>query len=74
MRTTNTAYQDGRQHPGSDSLEIAKPFVDSGGEDISISMTDVYRRGERDTPGDHLLLRRFTRTVLAAIGGSPHRG
>jgi hypothetical protein len=43
VQTTNTKYQDGQQHPGSDALEIAKPFVDSGGEDIFIYMTDVYR-------------------------------
>ncbi|MBP5934520.1 RICIN domain-containing protein [Streptomyces scabiei] len=43
VRTTNTKYQDGQQHPGSDALEIAEPFVDSGGKDIYIYMTDVYR-------------------------------
>ncbi|MFF7641078.1 RICIN domain-containing protein [Streptomyces canus] len=43
LTTTNTKYQDGQQHPGSDALEIAKPFVDSGGGDIFIYMTDVYR-------------------------------
>ncbi|WP_327319224.1 RICIN domain-containing protein [Streptomyces sp. NBC_01235] len=43
LKTTNTKYQDGQQHPGSDALEIAKPFTDSGGGDILIYMTDVYR-------------------------------
>ncbi|MEH0468440.1 RICIN domain-containing protein [Streptomyces hayashii] len=43
LQTTNTKYQDGQQHPGSDALEIAKPFVDSGGRDVFIYMTDVYR-------------------------------
>ncbi|MFI6930389.1 RICIN domain-containing protein [Streptomyces sp. NPDC050287] len=43
LQTTNTKYQDGQQHPGSDALEVAKPFVDSGGGDILIYMTDVYR-------------------------------
>ncbi|MDX3745399.1 RICIN domain-containing protein [Streptomyces sp. AK08-02] len=43
LQTTNTKAQDGQQHPGSDALEIAKPFVDSGGKDIMIYMTDVYR-------------------------------
>ena len=43
LQTTNTKYQDGQQHPGSDALEIAKPFVDSGGGDVLIYMTDVYR-------------------------------
>ncbi|MFM9452087.1 RICIN domain-containing protein [Streptomyces europaeiscabiei] len=50
LQTTNTKYQDGQQHPGSDALEIAKPFVDSGGKDIFIYMTDVYRAGyERES-------------------------
>ncbi|KUN57402.1 ricin-type beta-trefoil lectin domain protein [Streptomyces canus] len=43
LQTTNTKYQDGQQHPGSDALEVAKPFVDSGGKDVYIYMTDVYR-------------------------------
>lgn len=43
VQTTNTKAQDGQQHPGSDALEIAKPFLDSGGKDIFIYMTDVYR-------------------------------
>ncbi|MGQ4365316.1 RICIN domain-containing protein [Streptomyces sp. SAS_272] len=43
LQTTNTKYQDGQQHPGSDALEVAKPFVDSGGRDVFIYMTDVYR-------------------------------
>ncbi|WP_329310661.1 RICIN domain-containing protein [Streptomyces sp. NBC_01262] len=49
LKTTNTKYQDGQQHPGSDALEIAKPFVDSGGGDIFIYMTDVYRAGYERT-------------------------
>lgn len=43
LKTTNTKDQDGQQHPGSDALEIAEPFVDSGGGDVFIYMTDVYR-------------------------------
>ncbi|MFI1504666.1 RICIN domain-containing protein [Streptomyces sp. NPDC020597] len=43
LQTTNTKYQDGQQHPGSDALEVAEPFVDSGGRDVMIYMTDVYR-------------------------------
>ncbi|MEH0556069.1 RICIN domain-containing protein [Streptomyces sp. B21-101] len=43
LQTTNTKYQDGQQHPGSDALEVAEPFVDSGGGDVMIYMTDVYR-------------------------------
>ena len=41
--STDTKAQDGQQHPGSDALEIAKPFLASGGRDIYIYMTDVYR-------------------------------
>ncbi|MFF7645277.1 RICIN domain-containing protein [Streptomyces canus] len=44
LQTTNAKYQDGQQHTGSDALEVAKPFVDSGGRDVMIYMTDVYRR------------------------------
>jgi hypothetical protein len=41
--TTDTKAQDGQQHPGSDALEIVKPFASSGGRDVYIYMTDVYR-------------------------------
>jgi hypothetical protein len=43
LQSTDTKAQDGQQHPGSDALEIAKPFVASGGRDLLIYMTDVYR-------------------------------
>jgi concanavalin A-like lectin/glucanase superfamily protein len=43
LQTTDTKAQDGQQHPGSDALEIAKPFADSGGRYVYIYMTDVYR-------------------------------
>jgi hypothetical protein len=43
LQATDTKAQDGQQHPGSDALEIAKPFLASGGRDIYIYMTDVYR-------------------------------
>jgi Concanavalin A-like lectin/glucanases superfamily len=43
LETTDTKAQDGQQHPGSDALEIAKPFLASGGRDVLIYMTDVYR-------------------------------
>ena len=43
LRTTDTKAQDGQQHPGSDALEIARPFTGSGGRDVYIYMTDVYR-------------------------------
>src|SRR5450756_1905120 len=41
--TTDTKAQDGQQHPGSDALEIARPFAASGGRDVYIYLTDVYR-------------------------------
>jgi hypothetical protein len=43
LRTTDTKAQDGQQHPGSDALEITRPFTSSGGRDVYIYMTDVYR-------------------------------
>jgi hypothetical protein len=52
LQTTDTKAQDGQQHPGSDALEIAAPFLASaaapqtaaaGNRDIYIYMTDVYR-------------------------------
>jgi len=43
LQTTDTKAQDGQQHPGSDALEIARPFVNAGGRDVYIYMTDVYR-------------------------------
>jgi Concanavalin A-like lectin/glucanases superfamily/Carbohydrate binding module (family 6) len=43
LKTTDTKAQDGQQHPGSDALEIAQPFVQAGGQAIYIYMTDVYR-------------------------------
>jgi hypothetical protein len=43
LQTTDTKAQDGQQHPGSDALEIGRPFVNAGGRDIYIYMTDVYR-------------------------------
>ncbi len=43
LQSTDTKAQDGQQHPGSDALEIARPFTASGGRDVYIYMTDVYR-------------------------------
>jgi hypothetical protein len=43
LQTTDTKAQDGQQHPGSDALEIARPFTASGGREVYIYMTDVYR-------------------------------
>ena len=43
LQSTDTKAQDGQQHPGSDALEVAKPFAASGGRDLLIYMTDVYR-------------------------------
>jgi hypothetical protein len=43
LQSVDTKAQDGQQHPGSDALEVAKPFLASGGKDVYIYMTDVYR-------------------------------
>jgi hypothetical protein len=51
LRTVSTKAQDGPQHPGADALEILPPFVDSGGEDVYIYMTDIYRGFPYQWPG-----------------------
>lgn len=43
LQTVGAKAQDGQQHPGSDALEVAKPFLASGGRDVFIYMTDMYR-------------------------------
>ena len=57
LQSTDTKAQDGQQHPGSDALEIAKPFTSSGGKNIYIYMTDVYRNFP------------YERTTLRAVPG-----
>lgn len=51
LRTVSTKAQDGPQHPGADALEILPPFVDSGGKDVYIYMTDIYRGFPYEWPG-----------------------
>ena len=51
VRTVSTKAQDGPQHPGADALEVLPPFVDSGGKDVYIYMTDIYRGFPYQWPG-----------------------
>ncbi|MFD9187262.1 cellulosome protein [Streptomyces phaeochromogenes] len=51
LRTVSTKAQDGPQHPGADALEILPPFVESGGKDVYIYMTDIYRGFPYEWPG-----------------------
>ncbi|HEY9244135.1 MAG TPA: LamG-like jellyroll fold domain-containing protein, partial [Streptosporangiaceae bacterium] len=70
--TTDTKAQDGQQHPGSDALEIAKPFVASGGRSIYIYMTDVYRNFpyERTTYAQY---QGYLKTEVEQVLTSPYR-
>jgi hypothetical protein len=72
LKTTDTKAQDGQQHPGSDALEIAKPFVDSGGQNIFIYMTDVYR----DFPYERTAYAQYQgymKTEVEQVLSSPYR-
>ncbi|MEN1882553.1 hypothetical protein [Streptomyces mirabilis] len=51
IRTGSTKAQNGPQHPGADALEMLPPFVVSGGEDVYIYMTDIYRGFPYEWPG-----------------------
>ncbi|MGP4048239.1 cellulosome protein [Streptomyces sp. 2A115] len=51
VRTVSTKAQDGTQHPGADALEVLPAFVDSGGKDVYIYMTDIYRGFPYQWPG-----------------------
>nr|WP_055414094.1 MULTISPECIES: hypothetical protein [Streptomyces] len=51
LRTVSTKAQDGPQHPGADALEVLPPFVESGGKDVFIYMTDIYRGFPYQWPG-----------------------
>ncbi|MEU5029119.1 cellulosome protein [Streptomyces milbemycinicus] len=51
LRTVSTKAQDGPQHPGADALEVLPPFVESGGKDVYIYMTDIYRGFPYQWPG-----------------------
>ncbi|QUW83768.1 cellulosome protein [Streptomyces mirabilis] len=51
VRTVSTKAQDGLQHPGADALEILPSFVDCGGRDVYLYMTDIYRGFPYQWPG-----------------------
>ncbi|MET8948827.1 cellulosome protein [Streptomyces sp. NPDC004542] len=51
VRTVSTKAQDGTQHPGADALEILPSFVEAGGRDVYIYMTDIYRGFPYRWPG-----------------------
>ncbi|WP_329244559.1 cellulosome protein [Streptomyces sp. NBC_01478] len=51
VRTVSTKAQDGIQHPGADALEILRPFVEAGGRDVYVYMTDIYRGFPYEWPG-----------------------
>ncbi|GGX18837.1 RICIN domain-containing protein [Streptomyces lomondensis] len=72
VQTTNTKAQDGQQHPGSDALEVAEPFVDSGGKDVYIYMTDVYRTFgyERDS---YAAYQAAMKTQVEQVMASPYK-
>ncbi|WP_330288020.1 RICIN domain-containing protein [Streptomyces sp. NBC_00576] len=72
LQTTNTKAQDGQQHPGSDTLEIAKPFVDSGGKDVMIYMTDVYRTFSYERTS-YAAYQAAMRTQIEQVMASPYK-
>ncbi|MGR3874315.1 cellulosome protein [Streptomyces graminifolii] len=51
VRTVATKAQDGIQHPGADALEILRPFVEAGGQDVYVYMSDIYRGFPYEWPG-----------------------
>lgn len=51
VRTVATKAQDGIQHPGADALEILRPFVEAGGKDVYVYMSDIYRGFPYEWPG-----------------------
>ncbi|MFJ5304809.1 cellulosome protein [Streptomyces sp. NPDC088350] len=51
VRTVSTKAQDGTQHPGADALEILEPFVEAGGKDVYVYLTDIYRGFPYEWPG-----------------------
>ncbi|WP_406162793.1 RICIN domain-containing protein [Streptomyces sp. NBC_00882] len=72
LQTTNTKAQDGQQHPGSDALEVAKPFVDSGGKDVMIYMTDVYRTFSYER-SSYSAYQAAMRTEIEQVMASPYK-
>ncbi|WP_407986536.1 cellulosome protein [Kitasatospora sp. CMC57] len=53
LQTVSTKAQDGPQHPGADALEMVTPFADTGGKDVYIYMTDIYRGFPYEWPGSN---------------------
>jgi hypothetical protein len=72
LRTTDTKAQDGQQHPGSDALEIAKPFFASGGRDVLIYLTDVYRNFPYERTS-YAQYQGYLKTEMEQVLSSPYR-
>ncbi|HEY0499625.1 MAG TPA: LamG-like jellyroll fold domain-containing protein [Kutzneria sp.] len=72
LASTDTKAQDGQQHPGSDALEVAKPFFADGGRDLFVYMTDVYRNFpyERTSYAEY---QGYLRTEVQQIMKDPQR-
>ncbi|MEN3304718.1 MAG: hypothetical protein V7603_920 [Micromonosporaceae bacterium] len=72
LQTTDTKAQDGQQHPGSDALEVAGPFLASGGRDVFVYMTDVYRNFpyERTSYAEY---QGYLKTEVDQVLTSPYR-
>jgi hypothetical protein len=72
LQTTDTKAQDGQQHPGSDALEVVKPLVASGGKDVYIYMTDVYRNFpyERTNYAEY---QQYLRAEVEQVLSSPYK-
>src|SRR6266851_5197755 len=70
--TTDTKAQDGQQHPGSDALEIARPFVNAGGRDIYIYMTDAYRNFPYERTG-YAQYQGYMKTEVGQVLTSPYK-
>lgn len=72
LQSTDTKAQDGQQHPGSDALEVAKPFVDSGGKDVYIYMTDVYRNFPYERTS-YAQYQQYMTTEVTQVLASPYK-
>lgn len=72
LASVDTKAQDGQQHPGSDALEVAEPFLAGGGRDLFVYMTDVYRNFpyERTSYAEY---QGYLRTEVQQILADPHR-
>jgi hypothetical protein len=72
LQSTDTKAQDGQQHPGSDALEVVKPFVASGGRDLLIYMTDVYRNFPYERTS-YAQYQGYMRTEVEQVLTSPYK-